>query len=123
MTIQVLFNEPIFGEIKAPTPAVKTWSYNEILELTARYAKRGWSERAVVVLSGHTDYYNAQPMNWGVVTLLRKHPGITGEPYMPLQVQWINQGSISKHWPEDLFFIHLALDKTDIDDIIKGQNK
>lgn len=121
MTTEVCFNVPVIKEILAPKPARHEMTFGEIQALVARYTKYGWDERAIVTRSEGTEYQRAQPDNWGVVTALRKHAGISEKPYVPFTVRWVRDGSISTHWPEDLCFIHDALTYTEVSQILKDQ--
>jgi hypothetical protein len=46
---------------------------------------------------------------------------MTSEPYLPLTVRWVKDGSISKHWPEELVLIHKAMPWSELAKDIKEQ--
>lgn len=125
---RVFFGAPIMGEIKAPQPPGRPTQlgYQEIQALCKGLREVGMQERAVVTLrrvfagSGMTNNYEMnRPVNWGVVTDLKATVGFTGAVYFPLKVQWIKDGSITEHWPEDLLLIHEAKSSWEMDNLIK----
>jgi hypothetical protein len=125
---QVFFGAPIFGEIKAPAPVGRPtqMGYAEIQNLCRDLRQKGLQDRSIVTLvrrfsgSGLTNNYEMnKPLNWGVVTDLKTTVGFTGAAYFPLKVQWVKDGAITEHWPEELLLIHEAKSSWDLDNLIK----
>ncbi len=119
---EVCFNPPIYIEIAAPVPEGRkdTYSYTEIIRLTDDMRLDGWDERAIVMLrSLQNKYYNAMPSNWGIVVDL-KRTMVYRDVFYPLKVKWFD-GSTSEHWPEDLFMVHRAISRLEVDELINKQ--
>jgi hypothetical protein len=127
---RVFFNKPISGEIKPPGPPGRptVLSYQEVQDLCRQLRTEGFDIRAIVIkrvmyTNGQPDIYNmSRPINWGSVVDLRSTSITTsGQPYFPLKVQWVKDGSISEHWPEDVFLLHKAMSQYEIENVIKEQ--
>lgn len=130
---RVLFNKPIEEEIKpvrgGPASGRPTsLPFNQIQNLCRALRETGWNERSVVAKRSFyphgapNDYEMCQPVSWGVVTDLRVTAmPMTSEPYLPLTVRWVKDGSISKHWPEELVLIHKAMPWSELAKDIKEQ--
>lgn len=125
---KVEFNKPICISIDAPKPAAQTpaagtthtimLSHSEIQQLVRGYIERGIDERAVVVLASHSKYAKMAPYNWGVVMDLHRCNPSAG-PYYPLSVKWVKDGSVTKHWPEDVIIIHESISTWETEQRVK----
>lgn len=126
---RVFFPAPIIGEVAAPRPPGRPTilAYHEIQNLTKALRDDGWDVRSVVSKlikfnSGTLNYYEmARPLSWGVIVDVRNTVGITGTVYFPFKVQWVADGSISEHWPEELVLIHDAVSQHTVENIIRGR--
>jgi hypothetical protein len=126
--VKVYFNDPITQTI-GPPPLVgrpTALSFSEIQSLIKQLRMEGWDERAVVTRrvfhpSGNPNMYDmCRPINWGIVIDLRTTAiVVTGQPYLPIKVRWVDDGSISEHWPEELVMIHESMGQWETDQRVK----
>jgi hypothetical protein len=129
---EVLFNAPICIELDAPEHEEPLghpnnrphhFTYTEIKTLTDKYHEDGWDERAVVVRSTCSIYARSVPSNWGFITALNTTMGNFGQVYCPIIVRWALDGSITRHWPEDLLLIHKSMPLGVLDFVLESQEE
>lgn len=112
--------EPLTKEETESNPRYTEMDYSSREKLVKMYQARGWSERAIVVLSGRHDFWNNNPNNWGVVVNVSAAK-VYDKPYYPFVIKWVKDGSFSNHWPEDLVFLHSALTVAEIEWAVRDQ--
>lgn len=136
-TVEVLFNRPIVQEVN-PIPSASSSSEQghsirqpnnthrrdispaEIRQAVNQCYKEGLDERAIVTLRGfNAEWKTKRVQYWGIVAHLYKYKGYN-EEYIPLRVLWTD-GSVSRHWPEELFVIHPAVSDDYINGVIDAQ--
>lgn len=120
---RVLFERPVCETINPNVGKARPTdpNYQEVQQFCRDIRAEGFDERAVVTMlklytSGQPATYDmAKPENWGIVIGLRTSSFISpGSVYLPIKVQWVKDGSISEHWPENLMLIHRAMQQHDL---------
>jgi hypothetical protein len=100
--------------------------YTEITEICRKLRMAGWDTHAIVVKrevypSGFLAMYEMRkPAKWGVVTQLN-HTAPTDRPYVPLKVTWFMDGTVSDHWPEDLFMVMESMSQHELEQQFKAE--
>jgi hypothetical protein len=123
---RVYFDPPVFGQINpvSSTGRRATYLYTEITEICRKLRDAGWDHRAIVVErklypNGSLAMFDmANPKQWGFVQQLNQIAAVD-RAYVPIKVQWF-EGSISEHWPEDLFLIHCSETQSSLDNLFKA---
>ncbi len=130
VTTKVLFDDPICIElcppesdkpIGHPDNRPHHFTHGEINALVARYIEQGWDERAVVVKTDVHKFQQSSPYNWGIVMDMNRSMGVFGQSYAPIRVRWLGSGTVSSHWPEELYLIHKSISMWDFEQIIEQQ--
>jgi hypothetical protein len=124
----VHFDPPISFQVGPATAAGRknAYLYTEITEIVRKLRVAGWDHRAIVVErklypSGFLATFDmVKPQNWGVVQQLNQ-TAPSDRDYRPLRVIWFEDGTISEHWPEDLFLVHESETQTDLEDQFKAE--
>jgi hypothetical protein len=125
-TGRVYFNQPLMLELtpnsKGDMEELKEYTYNEMKEFTTVCEQEGFGENAIVANKGQLELWRLHfGRNWGIVINLNTHKG-SSEVYKPITVKWCADGKETKHWPEELWLIHKAMNRGALDEIRRAQS-
>lgn len=120
---RVYFDPPVCFQVNPPTVNGRKaqYLYGEVTEIARKLRMAGWDHRAIVVKrqfyagSGWPNMTEmAKTSSWGAVLQITTTVS-ADRPYLPLKVVWFVDGSITEHWPEELFLVHESMTQTELD--------
>lgn len=107
-----------------PPPAIRGYniSYAERTTIAENAKQFGFSKGCVVTLRTNNEYQRISPMSWGIII---DNPvweyDFNNHLYAPCKVQWVNGGTASHHWVDELIITHPAPDSADLEMIKSGE--
>lgn len=119
----VVFNQPIEIEIKAPKVPVRGegLDHTQIQTVITQLKDDGFDEGAIVVRRKDSRWERKRPSSWGIITNMVKWRQYQNPGWDPIQVKWIMNGQLTNHWGEDLLVIYEPYTTLELDDLFDGQ--